>query len=139
MRIVLDTNALVAARFSPGGAAGRIFQLCLEGRLEAIYTPEIEGENRAILERVRPPLEFRDRLESYFRGGVRVTSRLVLDVVEDSDDNKYLECAITGGADYIISSDHHLLAFDGVEGVRICKAGCFLEEWSALDEGRAFS
>jgi uncharacterized protein len=123
MRVVIDTNALVAARFSPEGAASRLLDDCIEGRVEAVVSDEIERENRAILQKVRPSREFWDRLERFYSAAVRVTGGPRLDVVEDPADNKYLECAVAGGADCIISSDRHLLVHDGFRGIRICKAG----------------
>lgn len=123
MRVVIDTNALVAARFSPEGAASRLLDDCIEGRVQAVVSDEIEEENRIILRKVKPSRAFWDRLERFYSAAVRVTEGPRLDVVEDPADNKYLECALAGNADCIISSDRHLLAHDGFRGIRICKAG----------------
>ncbi|MEJ2079335.1 MAG: putative toxin-antitoxin system toxin component, PIN family [Acidobacteriota bacterium] len=123
MRVVIDTNALVAARFSTEGAASRLLDDCIEGRVEAVVSDEIERENRAILQKVKPSPAFWERLERFYSSAIRVTGGPRLDVVEDPADNKYLECALAGGADCIVSSDRHLLAHDGFEGIRICKAG----------------
>ncbi len=123
MRVVIDTNALVAARFSPDGAASRLLDDCIDGRVEAVVSDEIERENRAILQKVRPSPAFWDRLERFYAAAIRVTGGPRLDVVEDPADNKYLECALAGGADCIVSSDRHLLVHDGFRGIRICKAG----------------
>jgi uncharacterized protein len=39
-----------------------------------------------------------------------VKPRIVLEIVaEDPDDNRVLECAVAGRADYIVSGDKHLL------------------------------
>ncbi len=123
MRVVIDTNALVAARFSPEGAAGRLLDDCIAGRVEAVVSDEIEQENRAILQKVRPSAAFWDRLECFYSHALRVSGGPALHVVEDPADNKYLECALAGAADYIVSSDRHLLAHDGFRGIRICNAG----------------
>ena len=40
-------------------------------------------------------------------------------IKEDSDDNKVLECAKEGKAEYIITNDNHLLKLKEFEGIRI--------------------
>jgi putative PIN family toxin of toxin-antitoxin system len=44
----------------------------------------------------------------------------------DPTDNIFLECAIDGNADYIISGDHHLLNLGSYESIRIITAKGFL-------------
>ena len=128
MRVVIDTCALVAARFSPEGAASRLIDLCLEGRVQAVISDEIERENRAILVKVKPSQSFWNRLEHFYSTAIRVVVERRLDVVEDPADNRYLECALAGQADCVITSDRHLLVQDGFQGIRVCKAGRFQEE-----------
>ena len=128
MRIVIDTNALVAARWAPSGAASRLLDLCIEGKVTVLLTPEIERENRNILRKVKPSEEFWERLERLYSKALPTEPGPRLTVCEDPADDKFLECAVAGQADYIISSDRHLLDQDGYEGICICKAGQFLEE-----------
>jgi putative PIN family toxin of toxin-antitoxin system len=131
IRVVIDTCALVAARFSPEGAASRLLDLCIDGRIEAVISDNIERENLEIVSKVRPPAKFRQRLRQFHSAATRVASEIRLDVVEDPADNKYLECAQAGHADCIVTSDRHLLVHDGFQGIRICKAGSLVED---LDE-----
>ena len=132
MRIVIDTNALVAARWSPKGSASHLLDLCIGGQVTVLLTPEIERENRAILRKVKPSEQFWKRLEKLYRNALPVGPGPRITVSEDPADNKFLECAVAGQADYIISSDRHLLDHDGYTGIRICKAGQFLEENPSL-------
>ncbi len=132
MRIVIDTNALVASRWSPRGSASQLLDLCIEGQVTVLLTPEIERENRAILRKVKPSEQFWKRLERLYGTALATKPGSRITVCEDPDDNKYLECAVAGQADYIISSDRHLLDHDGYSGIRICKARQFLEENPSL-------
>ena len=43
------------------------------------------------------------------------------------NDNKVLECAKDGKADYIITSDNHLLRLKEFEGIKIVSPGEFLK------------
>jgi len=56
---------------------------------------------------------------------VEVESELNI-VKEDPTDNIFLECALDGKADYIISGDHHLLNISTYERIHIVKAKDFL-------------
>ena len=96
-RIVVDTNLMVAGRWNPKSHSNRIIDLVLEGKVDAAYSPQIKDENLYIL----------------------------LKVCEDKDDDKYLEAALAADADYVVSSDHHLLEVGRYEGVEVLKPGEF--------------
>lgn len=58
-----------------------------------------------------------------------VRPTLHLNVIEaDPTDNKFLECALEGRADYIVSGDQHLLDLESYEGVQIVIVADFLLE-----------
>lgn len=48
-------------------------------------------------------------------------------IAEDPSDNRYLECAIEGDADYIVSGDEHLLRLDAYQKIRILTPRAFLD------------
>lgn len=47
-------------------------------------------------------------------------------VKDDPDDNKFIECAVTNKANYIISGDNHLLNLRHYEDIRILSPKEFL-------------
>ena len=49
-------------------------------------------------------------------------------VADDPDDDKFIECAVVGGANWIVSGDRHLLALTEYQGIRIWNARDFLTE-----------
>lgn len=48
-------------------------------------------------------------------------------VVLDPDDNKFIEAAVEGKAEFIISQDKHLLILKNYKGIKILKPEEFLE------------
>ena len=51
-----------------------------------------------------------------------VEPKIKLQIIEDdSDDDKFLEAAMAGNADFIISQDKHLLKLGEYEGIKIIK------------------
>ncbi len=59
-------------------------------------------------------------VEAVLKVGKLIEVRTRLNVVqEDPSDNKILECAIDGEADYIVSGDEYLLKIGEYKGIRI--------------------
>jgi putative PIN family toxin of toxin-antitoxin system len=62
-----------------------------------------------------------------------VNPGVLLDVVgDDPDDNRVLECALTGEADYVVSGDRHLLKLGSVEGIPILTTRQFIDIVEAI-------
>ena len=55
--------------------------------------------------------------------------RLNEDVCDDPDDDKFFACAITGGADLIISGDKHLLKMSGYQGIKVVRPRQFVDHY----------
>ncbi len=126
MKVVIDTNLIIAGRFRPGSGSGRILDLCIGGRLEAVYSPRIKDENIFILEKVRPDREFVDKIIRFYSRATLVRPSEKVRLCEDPDDDKYFEAALAAKADFIISNDKHLLDHDGWRGIRVMGPGEFL-------------
>jgi putative PIN family toxin of toxin-antitoxin system len=59
-----------------------------------------------------------------------VSSTENLKVIEaDETDNRILECAVSGRAEYIVSGDRHLLNLREYKGIKIVKATEMTEIW----------
>jgi putative PIN family toxin of toxin-antitoxin system len=48
-------------------------------------------------------------------------------VEDDPDDDKFLEAAVAGNVDYIVSGDRHLLDLDSFRGIEIVEPRAFYE------------
>jgi predicted nucleic acid-binding protein len=48
-------------------------------------------------------------------------------IIEDPSDNKYMSCALSAKADFIISGDVHLLKLGEYRGIQIVTAAQFLD------------
>lgn len=133
-RIVVDTNVLMGGLIAPRKASGRVLALWLDGRVEAVVSPAVHEEYRRIFQRMRfgSPRDVKRREDTLERllasehvREVRPERRL--HVVSDCPaDNRLIECAVAGGALYVVSQDHHLLEVGEFEGVRMVTAQDFL-------------
>lgn len=126
--MVLDTNIFIAAYFNRKSASAKIIDLCLKNKHELIFSPQLRKEVGLILKNVRAGREFLERIRSLFINASRVKpTQKVFTVKEDPEDNKFLECALEGKADYLITSDRHLLDLRRFAGTKICKPAQFLK------------
>lgn len=131
MQVVLDTNVLVSATISDGPPY-RILELVETGALTAIVSPAIIAETRDVLTRDRIPV--REQHVDLFVQKIRSVFDLAdpggeLTVIgDDPEDDKILECAVSAGADYIISGDSHLLVVGNYDDISIVSPREFLEE-----------
>jgi putative PIN family toxin of toxin-antitoxin system len=129
MRVVADTNILISAFlfgglprvFLDSGLAGS-FSLVTSGALLDELDEKLNGKF-AVPENKRRA--FLSQLKS--KAAV-VNPSFVLDAVaDDPDDNRVLECAVEGKADFIVSGDRHLLRLGSYEAIAIVSARQFLE------------
>ena len=134
MRIVLDTNILVSGFLVPGGNPARIMDHWEAGTFELLMSEPILTECRRVLGYSRIQKKYKysnDEADTYVMGLRRLATVVspdqTLDVVAaDPDDNRILECAKAGNADYIVSGDSHLKDLGSYAGIQILTPAAFL-------------
>lgn len=140
IRVVIDANQFVSALLKPESNPADVLHLVREEKIQLVISSDIVNEIRAVL--LYPRIMKRHRrtseqielfLKKLLKTAVVTHSMARLDVVKDDpSDNKYLECAVEGRADYIISGDSHLTDLRSFRGITIVTPAQFLK---ALKEG----
>jgi uncharacterized protein len=127
-RVVLDTNVIVSG-LGWRGAPAAILDAVGDGRLVLVTSAPLLAELRRVLEYpklakvIKGGAQLADLVAA---SGVVVAPGRVLTVVsDDDDDNRVLEAAIEGSADYIVSGDADLLDLGSFEGIPIITPGEF--------------
>lgn len=108
-RIVLDTNCLVAA-LPTKSRYHKLWTDFLEGRIILCVSTEVLLEYEEILTRKASPLLAESVIKTMLNkpNVVRVVPAWRFGMIEaDPDDNKFVDCAISANADYIVSEDAH--------------------------------
>lgn len=120
MRIVLDTNILINGVQDQNSYAFRVINACFQGKIVPLISRKIERENKLLIRRTVLDQEYKEKLEEYFRRAktVKVKSRFN-EIPDDPEDNKLLEAAYDGQADYIVTEDRHLLDLSPYAGIEI--------------------
>lgn len=108
MRVVIDTNVLISGLLSPYGAPGRIMNMLVSGELEACYDARIITEYREVL--LRPKFSFEHGyvgaiIEYVECFGVPISAKPLSKRLRDADDEPFLEVAIAGSAEALITGN----------------------------------
>ena len=133
-RVVFDTNIFLSA-FTFGGKPEVVFEMARAGKIQLVVSASILAELASILrgkfawddEDVREALIVVGRHADLVKPGLR------LRVLEDDADNRILECAVEGHADWIVLGDHHLLGLKEYGGIPIVRVSEFLSILSERD------
>jgi putative PIN family toxin of toxin-antitoxin system len=108
LRLVIDTNILVSAALKPDGLQRTVLLLAINKPANLYVTDAILTEYREVL--ARPELKIRKGLRQQLLQLIKNQARLVravrrVRVAKDPGDDKFLECADTARADYLVTGN----------------------------------
>ena len=130
MRVVFDSNILIAGLLFPGGRAEAAVANILEGADDLVISRPIINEVLSVL-----ASKFSRDKEELSRvavilgemGDIVKPSRR-LSVFQDEPDNRILECAVEGKAEVIVTGDKAMLAIGEYEGIRLMTLADYLRK-----------
>ncbi|MCK4763697.1 MAG: putative toxin-antitoxin system toxin component, PIN family [Candidatus Aminicenantes bacterium] len=131
MRIVLDTNVVLVSipklsKYRPifEGLLLKKYTLIISNEMLAEYEEIIARKTNAIVAeniiKMLITLTNVEKTEIYYRWNL---------IEPDMDDNKFVDCAIAGNADYLVSDDQHFNVLKSIDfpEVPLLRAEEFLE------------
>jgi len=126
---LFDTNIFISA-FIFGGLPRKLLEIARAGLIKLTTSPvlldELERKLRRKFNWDEPILaETRNDLEQLC--DITSTTQSITHIQADPDDDRVLEAAIAGRADYIVSGDKHLLKLGEYEGIRILTVRQFID------------
>lgn len=127
----MDTSVLVAALFNK--KPGRLLQQWRSGQFIWCCSPDVLREYERILTKI-PVIR---------KSGIQLIQELKEDKnviwkekppkvhiqIDDPDDVKFVSCAASADADYLISLDDHLLSLDRHDGTDIIRPGEYFAKY----------
>jgi len=131
IRVVLDTNVLISALLSKGELT-RMVGLWQRGKMIPIISKETFDELRTVLEYPKFSLsraEIKSLIEQEILPFFEVVnvSKHVKGACRDPGDDKFISCAISANADYIVTGDKDLSDLKKYQSVRIIHASDFIK------------
>src|SRR4051794_3486468 len=130
MKIVLDTNILVSGLLQPFGPSGQIVRLVASGELVLYYDPRILAEYQEVLLREKfgfDPERVDALLEEIRAGGIPVAARPLTIRLPDADDEPFLEVALAGGAQCLVTGNVKHYPLEARGGVEVISPRSFIE------------
>ncbi len=133
MRAVIDTNIIVSAYL--GGQLEIIIKAFRAGNFVLIFSDAIADEYFSILARPKFKID-RGDIDDFAallvsKAKFVVPSETITAIEADPTDNKFLEAALAGQADYIVSGDSHLLELKSFREIPILTAREFIAQLQA--------
>lgn len=139
IRAVVDTSIVVRAVLKPLGTVGPLLDFLAEKRYKFLYSEATLEEVVDVLARPRLrrrfPLRGRDPqtvIELILLRGEAVDPRRRWTVCRDPKDDKFLDVAVEGQADVLVSGDDDLLVLHPFQGIPIVQPARFLAMFTSL-------
>jgi len=120
-RVVFDTNVYISALLF-SGIPRKLLHMADIGVFQLIVSKQILAELRGVL-RVKFDYETEqvEIIENLLLSMTFIVEphKRINRIIEDPPDNRILECAEEGDADYIVSGDKHLLRLKTYDSIKI--------------------
>ncbi|GBD08116.1 hypothetical protein HRbin22_00348 [Candidatus Thermoflexus japonica] len=144
MRAVVDTNILVRALIRPQGTVGPVLLHLRRGDYTLLYSDATLEELVVVLHRPRirekyglSDEDIRTVVALILLRGEPVTPQVRIRACRDPHDDKFLEVAVSGRADVMVSGDEDLLILSPFQGIPIVSPREFLKMLAAgTEEGK---
>lgn len=132
MKIVLDTNVLVSALWSPDGPPAKVVRLLADGQLQLVHSPAILKEYREVL--ARPRFGFKQNLVAqiliFFElVGLSVLGTASGRILPDPKDLPFLDAALEAEASYLVTGNLKDFPIAVCLPVKPLAPSIFLTEW----------
>jgi len=130
LKAVIDTNVVLAGLANRKGAAFKIIKRFLRRQFEWINSQPTFGEYQRVLSisKIVPPLRLHLFLNLMRTRSIFVQITGGLQVCKDHDDDKFLETALAGGADFLVTKNLKHFPHKSYQGVRIVNVAKFLKQ-----------
>lgn len=122
LRLVLDTNIFLVS-LAPNFRLHWIYEYLIAGKYELCVTSEILNEYQEIissrygLDKTNSTLDFLLMLPNVYQ----INPHFKWNLLKDFDDNKFIDCAVAGNADFIITNDKDFNVLKNVDFPPISK------------------
>jgi putative PIN family toxin of toxin-antitoxin system len=130
MMIVLDTNVIVSGILRPFSKAASILRLVADGALQLAYDLRLLSEYRDVLNRPKfniAKINVEAFLTQVEQEGFLVSVKPLEIHLPDPDDEPFLEVALAGRVDAIVTGNKRHFPKRAYDGVKILSPAEFLE------------
>lgn len=131
MNVVIDTNVLISGIFWSGNYSIQVIDAWKNGEFTLITSAEIIAELVETLRdfKIKMPEEMIQEWKDMLTNNSMLVEplKMIKLVKDDPDDDKFVETALEGNADFIVTQDKHLLKLKDYQGIKIITPEEFLK------------
>ena len=135
IKAVVDTNLIISGSISDKGAPYKLLKAWENKKFILLTTMEIINEAKRVLHYPKIKATYRlteedilNTVNSLLNDAAIVKGLYqVKKVKNDPTDDKFLGCALEGGASHVVSGDSHLLSLKTYRRIRIVRVNTFLK------------
>ena len=141
LRVVIDTNHIMSAILSGRGASAKLIDWMTkeEDAFRLLLSQPIWDEYRTVANWLIPAArhEEKERILHILRLQADwIEPTISLDVCSDKSDNRFLECAVDGKADYLVTKNIRHFPPKEYQGVKIVRIRTFLAVLEKREQAR---
>jgi len=130
MMVVLDTNVFISGIFWKG-SSNKVLTDWRNGKFTLVTSLEAVSEIIKVLKDFKIKLSddmIKEWVDLIVRNSIIVEPKEKISIIkDDSKDNIFIETAVAGSVDYIVSQDNHLLKLREFRGIKIITPEEFLK------------
>lgn len=128
LKVVYDTNVLVSANLKPDSLIASLVALAIGKQVRLFYSTAIFAEYEEVLR--RPKFAFSTATVDTFLMDLQRTAKMVhptrrLTQAPHEPDNRFLECAQAGKADYLVTGNKRHFPFAAFHKTQIVSPAAF--------------
>lgn len=130
MRVVIDTNILVSAAIAGRKPASIITWIINQPDYEWVVSEEILAEYQEVLSRRKLKLTDvqKERWLNLIQGSTKLIDvSIEIDFPRDKKDAKFIACALSANADFLITGDRDFTEVQSLENTLIISVSLFAE------------
>ncbi|MBS3100545.1 putative toxin-antitoxin system toxin component, PIN family [Candidatus Woesearchaeota archaeon] len=128
--VVLDTNVFISGIFWKG-SSNKVLTDWRNGKFTLVTSLEAVSEIIKVLKDFKIKLSddmIKEWVDLIVRNSIIVEPKEKISIIkDDSKDNIFIETAVAGSVDYIVSQDNHLLKLREFRGIKIITPEEFLK------------
>jgi putative PIN family toxin of toxin-antitoxin system len=133
LRVVLDTNIIISAALSKNSTPDRALNYAVDNTVLLISKDTFNELQEKLLGVKFDKYVQRQARETFLTTLLSISEMVIIKkhivACRDSKDDKFLELAVNGNADCIVTGDKDLLVLHPFDAVEILTAADFLKKW----------
>ncbi len=132
IRAVIDTNHIMSAILSSKGASAKLIDWMTkeEDYFRLLISEPVWKEYSAVADWLIPETRHSEKkriLNVLYSGAEKIEPEIRLNACSDESDNRFLECAVAGNADYLVTKNIRDFPHKEYRNIKIVRISKFLK------------